>query len=244
MNKIRLDLALVQRKYASTREEARALIMAGKVRVGGMVVNKAGKLIPQDAEITVERTRRYASRGWFKLDSALKEFGADPRGRIVMDVGASSGGFTQCLLEHGASRVYAVDVGFGIIAEELRKDPRVVLLERTNIRYLSPDRLPEKPDMITIDVSFISLKLVLPKVYEILKPNGEVIALIKPQFEVGRFEVEKGGVIKDENKQRRVIEEITAFAREIGFSPLRVVESPIRGKDGNREFFIYLKKYS
>ncbi len=159
-----------------------------------------------------------------------------------MDVGASTGGFTQCLIEHGVKRVYAIDVGYGIIAQELRNDPRVVLLERTNIRYLPRELIPDEIDLATIDVSFISLRLVLPKVKEFLRPGGEVIALIKPQFEVGKNEVEKGGVIRDEKKQKRVIEELSRFGEEIGFHPLKVIESPIRGKEGNREFFIHMRK--
>lgn len=242
MQKLRVDLALLQRGLVPSREKAQALIMEGKVRVNGAVVDKPGRMIAPEAEVEVEVDKKYVSRGGIKLGSALKEFNIDPSGKIAMDVGASTGGFTQCLLQHGAKRVYAIDVGYGIIAQELRQDKRVVLHERTNIRYLKREAIPDVIDIATIDVSFISLKVVIPKVKEFLKPGGEIIALIKPQFEVGRKEVEKGGIIKDEKKHKRVIEEISRFSEETSLRPLKVIESPITGKDGNKEFFIHLKR--
>jgi 23S rRNA (cytidine1920-2'-O)/16S rRNA (cytidine1409-2'-O)-methyltransferase len=241
MKKRRLDLLLLEKGITSSREMARGLIMAGKVRVNGSVVDKPGKMVSPEVEIEVEVGKKYVSRGGEKLEGALKVSGMDVAGKIAMDVGASTGGFTQCLLEHGARKVYAIDVGYGIISERLRKDPRVILLERTNIRYLDPGVIPEEIDIATVDVSFISLKLVLPKVKEFLKKDGEIIALIKPQFEVGKNEVERGGIIRDERKHKRVIEEIREFARTIGLTPLNVIESPITGKDGNKEFFIHLR---
>jgi 23S rRNA (cytidine1920-2'-O)/16S rRNA (cytidine1409-2'-O)-methyltransferase len=240
MKKIRIDLLLVSKGFAQSREKAQALIMEGKVRVNGVLVDKAGRLIPDEANLEVEEAKRYVSRGGEKLEGALKAFNVNVTDKIAMDVGSSTGGFTQCLLEHGAKRVYAVDVGYGIISEKLRSDPRVVLLERTNIRYLERFRVPEAIDIATIDVSFISLKLVLPRVKEFLCPGGIIIALIKPQFEVGKGEVEKGGVIRDEQKHKKVVEEIKIFSEGIGLTPLKVIESPVRGKEGNREFFIFL----
>lgn len=240
MKKMRIDRLLLKQGFVSSREKAQALIMEGKVRVNGELVDKPGRMVSPESEIQVNAEKRYVSRGGEKLEGALKEFNINLAGKIAMDVGASTGGFTQCLLEHGATRVYAIDVGYGIIAEKLRKDPRVVLFERTNIRYLRKEAIPEEIDLATIDVSFISLKLVLPKVKEFIKKDGEIVALIKPQFEVGKGEVEKGGVIRDERKLKRVIEEIRKFSETIGLTPLKVIESPITGKDGNREFFIHL----
>ncbi len=238
----RIDLIMVERGLAPSRERAQALIMEGRVRVDGTVVDKPGRMVAPEVKVEVEVEKIYVSRGGFKLEAALGAFKVNPSGKLAMDVGASTGGFTQCLLEHGAKRVYAIDVGYGIISEKLRKDPRVVLLERTNIRYLKRETIPEDIDIATIDVSFISLKLVLPKVKEFTGRNGEIVALIKPQFEVGKGEVEKGGVIKDEKKHKRVIEEISRFSEIIGLTPLKVIESPIMGKDGNREFFIHLRR--
>ncbi len=238
----RIDLIMVERGLVPSRERAQALIMEGRVRVNGAVVDKPGRMVAPEVKIEVEEEKRYVSRGWIKLNSALSNFNVNPEGKIAMDVGASTGGFTQCLLEHGAQKVYAIDVGYGIIADELRRDARVVLLERTNIRYLQRESIPDDIDIATIDVSFISLRHVLPRVKEFVKEGGDIIALIKPQFEVGKNEVEKGGLIRDERKHKRVIEEIRRFSEAIGLSPLKVIESPIRGKDGNREFFIHLRK--
>lgn len=239
--KMRLDIALVRQGLAPSREKAQALIMEGRVRVNGLVMDKAGRTISPEARVEIEVEREYVSRGGEKLEGALKEFNINVEGRTAMDVGASTGGFTQCLLKHGARRVYAIDVGYGIISEKLRRDPRVILFERTNIRYLQKSQIPEEIDLATIDVSFISLKLVLPGVKEFIHTTGEIIALIKPQFEVGKGEVEKGGIIRDERKHKRVIEEISKFSKTIGLNPLKVIESPIKGKDGNKEFFIHLR---
>jgi len=236
----RLDKLLVQRGLVSSREKARALIMAGKVLVDGRVGRKASELIHPEADLRIKEGLPYVSRGGLKLERALDHFGIRVEGKVAMDVGASTGGFTDCLLKRGAKRVYAVDVGYGQLAWELQKDPRVVNLQRRNIRYLSEEEVGEKVDLATIDTSFISLKIVIPATVRFLRPGGEIIALIKPQFEVGRGKVGKGGVVRDPELHREVIEEIWGFCLQRGLSPQGVVESPLPGPKGNREFFIYV----
>ncbi len=241
--KERLDKILVARGLAESREKAQALILAGEVYVNGERVDKAGTKVPLEAEIEVRgRGLPYVSRGGLKLEKAIKEFGLRVDGLVCADLGASTGGFTDCLLQHGARRVYAIDVGRGQLHFRLREDPRVVVMEGVNARYLRPDDLPEKVDLVTIDVSFISLTKVLPAAKEILKPGGLIVALIKPQFEVGRGRVGKGGVVRDASLHQEVIEKIKDFARELGLEVLGVTESPILGPAGNKEFLILLRK--
>ncbi len=245
MSKERLDKLLVDRGLVQSRERARALIMAGKVMVKGKKVEKAGEMVSVDADIVlVGEDIPFVSRGGLKLEKALDEFNIDVAGKVAIDVGASTGGFTDCLLQRGAIRVYAVDVGYGQLDLKLRNDTRVVNIERQNIRYLEKQMIPEMADIATIDAAFISLTKVIPKVWEFLKDNGELVALIKPQFEVGKGEVGKGGVIRDEAKQTAVVEKIKGFCEEIGLTVIGVIESPILGPKGNREFLIYARKGS
>jgi len=237
----RLDLLLVQRGLVPGREEGRRLILAGKVLVKDRPLTKAGTMVDAGAPIRLQaKPTPYASRGGVKLEGALDHFGVAVAGKRVLDVGASTGGFTDCLLLRGASEVYAVDVGYGQLDWRLRNDPRVFVLERKNVRGLEPDELPGVPQLAVIDVSFISLRLVLPQVRKLLPPRGEILALIKPQFEVGKGRVGKGGVVRSEEEHRRVIEEIEEAARGMGMEVAGVVASQLLGPKGNREFFIYL----
>ena len=241
--KERLDKLLVDRGVVQSRERARALIMAGQVVVNDHLVDKAGARIPVDAEIRLKgEDIPYVSRGGLKLARALDEFSIDVTGLVAIDVGASTGGFTDCLLQRGARKVFAVDVGYGQLAWKLRQDPRVVNLEKTNIRYLEPAVLGESPDLAVIDASFISLEKVLPPTLRLVRPGGAVVALIKPQFEVGRGEVGKGGVVRDEGKHREVVANVVALAESLGLTVRGVTESPILGPKGNREFLVYLIK--
>lgn len=239
--KERLDKLLVEKGLAESREKARALILEGRVLVNGRPVDKAGRMVERGAEIKVTEPFPYVSRGGLKLEGALRAFSIDVKGKRAMDIGASTGGFTDCLLKHGAERVYAVDVGYGTLDWGLRRDDRVVVLERRNIRYLDFQEVGERVDLITIDVSFISLKKVIPKAVEFLKKGGLILALIKPQFEVGKGEVGKGGVVKDPEKHRKVIEGLKDFSQNLGLKVKGVMESPIRGAKGNREFWLYLE---
>ena len=235
--KKRLDLILVERRLVQSRQRARALIMAGKVLVNRTPVDKPGVMIrPEDAVELKGEDIPYVSRGGLKLEVALPSFAVPVRDRICMDVGASTGGFTDCLLQHGASRVYAVDVGYGQLAWRLRKDDRVVVIERTNIRYLEPRAVPDPIEIAAIDVSFISLKIVVPVVLKFLKPGADVIALIKPQFEVGRGKVGKGCVVRDPLLHDQVLMDLKAFFSRIDLSLKGIVPSPILGPKGNREF--------
>ena len=243
MAKERLDKLLLDRGLAQSRERAKALIMAGQVVVDDHLADKAGQMVAIDAEIRLKgEVLPFVSRGGLKLQKALDEFDIDVSGLVVMDVGASTGGFTDCLLQRGAKKVFAVDVGYGQLAWKLRQDERVVNLEKTNIRYLEPDRLQETPDMAVIDASFISLEKVLPATIRLIRDGGFVVALIKPQFEVGRGEVGKGGVVRDGKKHAEVIAAITALAAELELTVRGVTESPILGPKGNKEFLIYLEK--
>ena len=240
MKKIRLDNFLVNKGLVDSREKGRALILAGKILVNEVKIDKAGKLIDQNAIVKVTERIPYVSRGGVKLEAALNWFHIDVKGKVAMDIGASTGGFTDCLLQHGVEKVFAVDVGYGQFAWKLRKDKRVVLLEKTNIRYLEKDTFANSIDIATIDVSFISLLKVIPKVQEFLNLEGVIIALIKPQFEVDRKDVGKGGVVRDENKRQEVIDRIIKKVRHLGFEVKGVMQSPLLGPKGNREFFIYL----
>ncbi|MDY7078557.1 MAG: TlyA family RNA methyltransferase [Chloroflexota bacterium] len=238
--KKRLDVLLVERGLAESRAQAQRLIRAGLVRVAGQVSDKPGTQVMTDTKITLQATPRFVSRGGEKLEAALARFGLDVTGMVAADVGASTGGFTDCLLQHGASRVYAIDVGYGQLAWRLRNDPRVVVMERTNARYL--ESLPEMVSLITADASFISLELILPAAVGWLAPTsvggsgGKVIALIKPQFEAGRREVGKGGVVRDRRVHRSVLERVLGIAAELGLGLRGLMPSPLRGPAGNVEF--------
>ncbi|MEW6410207.1 MAG: TlyA family RNA methyltransferase, partial [Nitrospirota bacterium] len=241
--KERLDKILVGKGLAESREKARALIMEGKVFVNGMRISKAGTFLPLDTTIEIRgNLHPYVSRGGIKLQSAIESFNIDVSGKIAIDVGTSTGGFTDCLLSFGAKKVYAVDVGYGQIAWRLRNDPRVIPIERTNIRYIDPSLIKDKIDIAVIDTSFISLEKVLPPVVNLVKNNGEMIALIKPQFEVGKGEVGKGGIVKEENKRRKVLEKIKELAEKLILEVKGLIQSPITGREGNIEYLIYLKK--
>jgi 23S rRNA (cytidine1920-2'-O)/16S rRNA (cytidine1409-2'-O)-methyltransferase len=238
----RLDRLLLDHGLAPSRERARAMIMAGLVVVNDHAALKAGEMVALDAEIRLKGADHpYVSRGGLKLQKALDHFGIDVTGLVAMDVGASTGGFTDCLLQRGAAKVYAVDVGYGQLAWKLRQDERVVNLEKTNIRYLSRETLKELPQLAVIDASFISLDKILPHVIMLLDPDATIVALIKPQFEVGRGEVGKGGVVRDEEKQRQVVERVSLLAESLGLRVKGVTESPILGPKGNREFLIWLE---
>ena len=239
--KSRLDTLMVERGLASSRERARALIMAGRVAVDGVTFEKPGKEIPRDATLFLKQDLPYVSRGGLKLEAALDHFGVDPAELRIMDAGASTGGFTDCLLQRGAARIIAIDVGYGQLHWKLRNDPRVTVMERTNIRFLEMDALPHPVDAAVADLSFISLKLVLPKFKEILPVGGWLVPLVKPQFEAGRADVGKGGVVRDLAKVRAAVDSVKAFAEACGFKILAEMESPIRGPKGNREFFLHLK---
>jgi 23S rRNA (cytidine1920-2'-O)/16S rRNA (cytidine1409-2'-O)-methyltransferase len=239
--KIRLDRLLVERGLAPARERAQALILAGQVLVNGAPVAKAGALVSTEAAITLKSPDQpYVSRGGLKLAAALEHFQVEVAGLVALDVGVSTGGFTDCLLQRGAARVYGVDVGYGQLAWRLRQDPRVIVLERTNIRYLPREAIPEEVDLAVADVSFISLRLVLPQVLLFLRPGGAVLALVKPQFEVGKGQVGKGGVVREQQLQLQAVAEIQAFAHTLGLEALGVMPSPILGPKGNQEYLLYL----
>jgi 23S rRNA (cytidine1920-2'-O)/16S rRNA (cytidine1409-2'-O)-methyltransferase len=238
----RLDELLVLRGLAENRSQAQRLLMAGQVLVAGQIVDKAGKQVSVDVRIDVKGRLPYVSRGGLKLEAALDAFGLDPAGWICADIGASTGGFTDCLLQRGAARVYAIDVGYGQLAWSLRTDPRVVVIERVNVRFL--EELPERIDLVTVDVSFISLRLVLPRVANLLVPSGQTIALIKPQFEVGKKLVGKGGVVRDPRLHRLAIEQVLTAAEGFNFATLGIIRSPIKGPAGNVEFLVWLLQRS
>ncbi len=240
----RLDKLLVDRGLATSRERARALIMSGVVLVGGQPETKPGTQVGADAEIALrEQDHPYVSRGALKLIKGLDALGIDPTGAIALDIGASTGGFTDVLLRRGAARVYAIDVGYGQLAWSLRQDPRVVVLERENARSIDPARVPEPCGLAVIDVSFISLTLVLPRVAELLRPppGKPIVALVKPQFEVGRDEVGKGGVVRDEVVRRGAVDKVRSWADSHGFAAGDDVESPITGPAGNVEYLLLLR---
>ncbi len=239
--KQRLDLLLVQQHLAESREQARRLIMAGEVTVDGQMVDKPGRLVAVDAALLVKTPPPYVSRGGVKLAAALDAFALDVTGLVAVDVGASTGGFTDCLLQRGAAQVYAVDVGYGQLAWKLRSDPRVVVLERTNVRHLQQLPGGVLADLGVIDASFIGLSLVLPAALRLLRPGGEVVALIKPQFEAGVDDVGKGGVVRDAKVHRRVLGEIVELAHGAGLVVAGLTVSPLRGPAGNVEFLIWLR---
>lgn len=241
--KKRLDILVTERGLVESREKAKTLIMAGQVYVDGQKADKPGDTFSEDAAVEVRgKGLPYVSRGGLKLEKAMREFGLQLQGRTCMDIGASTGGFTDCMLQNGAQRVYSVDVGYGQLAWSLRTDPRVVNLERTNARYLTREQVPEEIDFFSVDVSFISLTLILPAVRPLLAEHGQAMCLIKPQFEAGREKVGKKGVVRDKAVHEEVIEKICSFALENGFSVLGLTFSPVKGPEGNIEYLIYLER--
>lgn len=238
--KKRLDVLMVERRLAESRERAQELIRAGEVMIHGRVMDKASAQVDSAVDIVIREPLPYVSRGGYKLAGALDAFAVDPNGFVCADIGASTGGFTDVLLQRGAARVYAIDVGYGQLAWKLRQDARVVVMDRVNVRFL--EQLPELVDLIVIDVSFISLELVLPAVKEFLKLDGQIIALIKPQFEAGREQVGRGGIVRDPQVHEQVIEKITRAAEQIGLHQVGLVQSPIQGTEGNIEFLVHLSK--
>jgi 23S rRNA (cytidine1920-2'-O)/16S rRNA (cytidine1409-2'-O)-methyltransferase len=240
--KIRLDQLLVQRGLAESREKAKALIMAGLAQVDGTRADKAGRLVPASASVLLKGTQPYVSRGGQKLETGIRHFDVEVKDKILIDVGASTGGFTDCLLQNGAQKVIAVDVGYGQLDWKLRQDPQVAVLEKTNIRYLKPEDLDAPIHGATIDVSFISLKLVVPPVSDLLEKQAFIMALIKPQFEVGKGQVGKGGVVRDPNLHQEVIDQLRTFFETLGWTIQGHIPSPLLGPKGNREFLIYLTR--
>ena len=242
-NKKRLDVLLVEQMYAETRSKAQAIIMAGLVYVNGQKADKAGMSFDADTAVIEVRGQAcpYVSRGGLKLEKALRDFGVDPTGFVCSDSGCSTGGFTDCLLQQGASKVFAIDVGYGELNWKIRNDPRVVVMERTNIRYVTPEDIGEPLDLSVIDVSFISLRIVLPAIKNLLKEQqGQVLFLIKPQFEAGRENVGKNGVIREPSIHKEVLDNFVALAKELGFTILGLTFSPVKGPAGNIEFLGHL----
>ena len=243
MSKIRLDQLIFEKGFAESREKAKALIMSGCVFLDGQRADKPGMSVSPDTEPEVHKKElAFVSRGGYKLDKAIRVFGIDPEGKRCIDCGASTGGFTDVLLQHGAEKVYAVDVGYGQLAWTLRNDPRVINLERTNLRYVTKEQIPDLLDLAVCDVSFISLRLVMPAVAPLLKPDAEIMCLIKPQFEAGRELVGKKGVVRDAAVHEQVIRTVLEFMPSIGFSVQGLDYSPITGPEGNIEFLLYMRK--
>lgn len=241
--KERLDVLLVQRGLASSREKAKAMIMEGNIFVAGQREDKAGTFFDDKAEIEVRgNTLKYVSRGGLKLEKAMESFGISLTDKICMDIGASTGGFTDCMLQNGAEKVYAVDVGYGQFAWKLRQDSRVVCMEKTNIRYVTPEDIADVLDFASVDVSFISLTKVLPAAKELLREQGEIVCLIKPQFEAGREKVGKKGVVRDPKVHQEVIDKVVDFSGSIGFAVRHLDFSPIKGPEGNIEYLIHIQK--
>jgi len=242
--KIRIDNLLVARGFFESRESAQRAIMAGEVRVGDRTIDKSSDLVEADAEIAVAPRPRYAGRGALKLEGALDSFQVDVGGKVALDIGASTGGFTDCLLQRGAAKVYAVDVGHGQLAWKIRNEPRVVVMEKLNARFLSSEHIPELVDLCVIDVSFISLTLILPRAFELITPDGVILALIKPQFELQRGDVGRGGIVRDPALQEKAQQKIVKFAEAVNYCVVGLVPSTITGADGNQEFFICLRRRS
>ena len=240
--KKRLDVLLVDRGLAETRQKAQATIMSGLVYVNGQKTDKSGTAVADDAAVEVRgSTLRYVSRGGLKLEKAMSSYPISLDGCVCGDIGASTGGFTDCMLQNGAKKVYAVDVGYGQLDWRLRNDPRVVCLERTNARYLTHEVIPDALDFASVDVSFISLRLILPALRTLLREDGRVACLVKPQFEAGRAAVGKNGIVKDEKVRRKVIDDVSSFAASLGFTVCGVIPSPITGGSGNKEFLMHMK---
>lgn len=243
MKKVRLDQLVFERGLTPSRERAKTSIMSGQVFVNGQRMDKAGMSVPEDAELELRGdTLPYVSRGGLKLEKALNAFKVDPTGLVCIDCGASTGGFTDVLLQNGARKVYAVDVGYGQLAWSLRSDERVVSMERTNIRFVTPEQLPDTPELAVMDLSFISIKLVLPVVCGLLEDNSYLICLIKPQFEAGREKVGKKGVVRERSTHLEVVNDILEFAPSAGFTPIALDFSPVRGPEGNIEYLALMRK--
>jgi 23S rRNA (cytidine1920-2'-O)/16S rRNA (cytidine1409-2'-O)-methyltransferase len=239
---MRLDQFLVEREFYASREQAQRAIMAGEVRVGEQIAIKASQMVASDTNIITKAPPRFASRGGLKLEGALDYFPTDVHDKVAADIGASTGGFTDCLLQRGAKRVYAIDVGHGQLAWKIRRDPRVIVLEKVNARTLSPALIPETLDLCVIDVSFISLTLILPNAFALLRPNGTVLALIKPQFELERSDVGRGGIVRDAALHEKAQQKIISFIEDLGHSVGGVTPAAITGTDGNQEFFVCAQK--
>jgi 23S rRNA (cytidine1920-2'-O)/16S rRNA (cytidine1409-2'-O)-methyltransferase len=242
--KARIDEALVERGFFESRERAQRAIMAGEVRVGEDVITKPATRIAIEATISISESPQFVSRGALKLSGALDSFEIDVEGKVALDIGASTGGFTDCLLQRGAARVFAVDVGRGQLAWKIRNDPRVVVMEKVNARFLSREHVPEAIDLCVIDVSFISLTLILPRAFELITPDGVILALIKPQFELQRKDVGRGGIVREPALHEKAQQKIVKFVEEAKFQAVGVVPSAITGADGNQEFFVCIQKPS
>ena len=240
----RLDQLLVGRGFFPSREQARRAILAGQVSVSTRVANKPSELLDEQTVISVKPTRKYVGRGALKLEPALEHFDIDLHGKTALDIGASTGGFTDCMLQRGAEKVYAVDVGYGQLDWKLRNDPRVVVLEKINARFLTRDQVEELVDICVIDASFISLSLILPNAVALLKPDGVILALIKPQFELQRSEVGKGGIVRDPRLHQKAQDKIVAFVNDLGHVVAGIAPAAIKGADGNQEFFACIRKRS
>ncbi len=242
--KERLDNILVDKGIAVSRERAKALIMEGKVLVNSRPAAKSGDMVDTLAVVELKGGNMpYVSRGGLKLEAALEHFKIDLEGLVAMDIGSSTGGFTDCMLQGGVRKIYCIDVGYGQLAWSLRNDPRVILMERTNIRHIEREIIPDVVDVVTVDVSFISLKNVIPKVMEFISENGNILALVKPQFEVGKGEVGKGGIVRDEEKRLLSVKSVREFAENAGLRTEGVFESPVAGQKGNREYFLHMRKW-
>ena len=240
--KLRLDQLLVAQGLFASREQAQRAVMAGEIKIGTRVAAKPSQLLEPDVAITVKPTQKYVGRGALKLESALNHFKIDAQGKVGLDIGASTGGFTDCLLQRGGAKVYAVDVGHGQLDWKLRNDPRVIVLEKLNARFLSREHIPEFVDLCVIDVSFISLTLILPNALSLITPDGMILVLIKPQFELQRADVGRGGIVRDPELQQRAQDKIVAFVTGLGHVVTGIVPSAIKGMDGNQEFFACLRK--
>jgi len=240
--KLRLDQLLVGKGLFPSREQAQRAIMAGEVMVGTRIAAKPSEFLEEEAAITVKPTRKYVGRGALKLEAALDHFNIEVRGKITLDIGASTGGFTDCMLQRGAEKVYAVDVGHGQLDWKLRNEPRVIVLEKVNARSLSCEQIPEPVDLCVIDVSFISLTLILSNAFDLITPTGVILALIKPQFELQRSDVGKGGIVRDPRLHRKAQDKIVAFVRQLGHEVTGIAPSAIKGADGNQEFFACMRK--
>ncbi len=242
-NKLRLDVAITERGLMESREKAKAVIMAGSVFVNGQKVTKSGTTVSEEDKIEIKGDKLpFVSRGGLKLDKAVRTFNIDLKDKVCMDIGASTGGFTDCMLQNGAKKVYSVDVGYGQLAWKLRTDERVINMERTNFRYLKPEQIDEKLDFASVDVSFISLDKILPVMYELLKDNALSVCLIKPQFEAGRDKVGKKGVVRESSTHIEVVEKVVNLAKQLDFSVIGIDFSPVKGPEGNIEYLLYLKK--
>jgi 23S rRNA (cytidine1920-2'-O)/16S rRNA (cytidine1409-2'-O)-methyltransferase len=242
--KLRLDQLLFGRGLFPSREQARRAILAGEVSVATRVADKPSELLDEQTAVAVKPARKYVSRGALKLESALEHFDVDINGKTALDIGSSTGGFTDCMLQRGAEKIYAVDVGYGQLDWKLRNDPRVIVLEKTNARFLTRDQVQELVDICAIDVSFISLTLILPNAFDLLKPDGVILALIKPQFELQRSEVGKGGIVRDPPLHQKAQDKIVAFVNDMGHVVAGIAPAAIKGADGNQEFFACIRKRS